>query len=76
MLDIGAETCRPTCTKRVNGGGQCVARPTVTFPAAGHHRLLIGPTQKVMNCSPAVPLSANNLGHVVHTHMCLCHRAV
>jgi len=26
--------------------------------------------------SPAVPLSANNLGQVVHTHMCLCQQEV
>ena len=25
---------------------------------------------------PAVPLSGNNLGQVVHTHTCLCHQAV
>jgi len=37
-------------------------------------RVLAGDTKRSQVRLPAIPLSGNNLGQVVHTHTCLCHQ--
>ena len=45
--------------------GQCDARPTVTFPAAGHHRSLTGTVFSIYCLVTEARVCVNNLPKVV-----------
>ena len=68
---VGGQPLMSVCVTR----GQCDARPTVTFPAARHHRLLVGTklllddkgTCELTTC-PGFALNSGRLGFELATY--------